>query len=338
MWVVAVSTQKIYNVVAKIKKNRMQGYNMPLLEAVGMTPTGKNFTIAIAFMRNEQGKRFKPVIEEMLSTAYHMLCRRHIDQNVLIKLTEMIKDEEVASRFINGSWHKLLNETNKSSLEDSRLKEKLNAKSNMILKNRAPEIIDDPKNKCGHYLMTSHGLPCSCELITRLEHMLPIQLDDIEAFWRTLEIDGYHLCSQEKYMDMDSEIHAHLAKGVLSLVLPEDLGITLTSPLEVIATKGRRKTNSTKKDRSYWEHVSIAHRKINDSISGSGSRFGSGSRGRGRPPRAPRGRGRGHSNRRTNAFNLYVVLIARIGSTTVLPQYSYSECTGILVIEHLAEQ
>ncbi|KAI5680598.1 hypothetical protein M9H77_01825 [Catharanthus roseus] len=104
----AVSTHKIYNVVAKIKRNQMQErntveevlclsaergytvfhrnreksnvlsdivvahptsiamirtwsyilimdttYTMPLLEAVGMTPTGKNFTVATAFMYNE---------------------------------------------------------------------------------------------------------------------------------------------------------------------------------------------------------------------------------------------------------------------------------------------
>ncbi|KAI5667042.1 hypothetical protein M9H77_16895 [Catharanthus roseus] len=36
--------------------------------------------------------------------------KRHIDQNVLAKLTEMMKDEVVASWFINGSWHKLINE------------------------------------------------------------------------------------------------------------------------------------------------------------------------------------------------------------------------------------
>ncbi|KAI5663492.1 hypothetical protein M9H77_22815 [Catharanthus roseus] len=106
----AVSAKKIYNVVAKIKRNRMQGrntveevlrlsiergytvfhrnrednnvlsnivvvhptsiamirtwpyvlimdttyktnkYNMPLLECVGMTPTGKNFTVATTFI------------------------------------------------------------------------------------------------------------------------------------------------------------------------------------------------------------------------------------------------------------------------------------------------
>ncbi|KAI5668785.1 hypothetical protein M9H77_18638 [Catharanthus roseus] len=36
---------------------------------------------------------------------------RHIDQNVLAKLTEMLKDEEIAIRFVNGTWHKLINET-----------------------------------------------------------------------------------------------------------------------------------------------------------------------------------------------------------------------------------
>ncbi|KAI5656358.1 hypothetical protein M9H77_25151 [Catharanthus roseus] len=59
-------------------------YNMPLLEAVGMIPTGKNFTVATAFI--------------------------HIDQNLLAKLTEIVKDEEMAQRFANGSWRKLINE------------------------------------------------------------------------------------------------------------------------------------------------------------------------------------------------------------------------------------
>ncbi|KAI5664572.1 hypothetical protein M9H77_23895 [Catharanthus roseus] len=80
------NSQKIYNVVAKIKRNRIQGrntveeilrlsvergytisiemvrtttYNMPLLECVGMTPTGKNFTVATAFMCNEQATTYR---------------------------------------------------------------------------------------------------------------------------------------------------------------------------------------------------------------------------------------------------------------------------------------
>ncbi|KAI5663523.1 hypothetical protein M9H77_22846 [Catharanthus roseus] len=35
-----------------------------------------------------------PVIDDVFSNSYRMLCRRHIDQNMLAKLTEMVKDEE----------------------------------------------------------------------------------------------------------------------------------------------------------------------------------------------------------------------------------------------------
>ncbi|KAI5672729.1 hypothetical protein M9H77_13093 [Catharanthus roseus] len=362
----------------------------------------------------------------------------HIDQNVLAKLTELIKDHEVASRFVNSSWHKLLNEIDeqeylrkldvlktkwqkrsdflhylfttwlnplahkfvrvwtsrvlyfgvetanhvesehsvlklwlltchgdldtvflnidsliegqianiKSSLEYSRVIENFNAKNNLILKNisnkinyfalkkiwveikRAPKIIDDPKNKCGHYMRTLHGLPYSCELIKRFDHMLPIQLVDIEAFLKTLEIGGYHPSLQEMDMDMDSEMcaltnHLHqistgpiskvremrlLAKGILSTVLPKDPSMTLTSPPEVTTTKGQRKTNSTERDKSYWEHVSIAHRKIQKE----------------RPARAPRGMGRGCSRGQSGLSSVTILsLCSTFPYTDAFPTFMY---------------
>ncbi|KAI5668488.1 hypothetical protein M9H77_18341 [Catharanthus roseus] len=163
------SAQKIYNVVAKIKENQMQGrnkveevlylsgqrgytvfyrnceesnilsdivvihptsiamirtwpyvlimdttyktnkYNMPLLEAVGMTPTGKNFTVATAFICNEQTTTYRWILQQ-IKHLYVTSAIRHIDQNVLAKLTEMVKDKEVVQRFVNGSWNKLINE------------------------------------------------------------------------------------------------------------------------------------------------------------------------------------------------------------------------------------
>ncbi|KAI5668968.1 hypothetical protein M9H77_18821 [Catharanthus roseus] len=223
----------------------------------------------------------------------------------------------------------------KASLEFSKTKEKHNAKSNHIFYivsnkishlafkkiwseiTRAAGIYDDPKNKCGHYLRTSHSLPCACELITRFDHVLPIQLHDINAFWKTLEIGRPHPSARQQ--DMDSEMRSftdllhqistgpiskvremrRLAKGVLNLVLPED--------------PGRKNTDSTKRDKSHWEHVSIPHRKIqksSGSVSGSGtesgslsgSGSGSRSRGRGRPPRVPRERGRGRNRGRNFVF------------------------------------
>ncbi|KAI5654462.1 hypothetical protein M9H77_31649 [Catharanthus roseus] len=168
-----VSAQKIYNVVAKIKKNRMQGYNMPLLEVVGMTPTGKNFTTT------NRAESEHSVLKLWLST-----CHGDLD-TVFLNIDSLIEGQIVDI---------------KASLEFSKIKEKHNAKSNHIfyiasnkishlaLKKiwsvimRATGIYDDPKNKCGHYLRTSHGLPCAFELITQFDHILPIQLHDINAF------------------------------------------------------------------------------------------------------------------------------------------------------------
>ncbi|KAI5683635.1 hypothetical protein M9H77_04863 [Catharanthus roseus] len=42
---------------------KTNNYNMPLLEDVGMTLTGKNFTLAIAFMCNEHATTYKWVLQ-----------------------------------------------------------------------------------------------------------------------------------------------------------------------------------------------------------------------------------------------------------------------------------
>ncbi|KAI5680548.1 hypothetical protein M9H77_01775 [Catharanthus roseus] len=138
-------------------------------------------------------------------------------------------------------------------------------------------------------MRTSHGLSCSCELITWFDHILPIQLVDIEALWRTLEIDNFHIPLQEKDMYMYSKMRSlidllhqissrpiskvremhRLVKGVLNPILLEDPGMPLTSPLEVCVTKGRKKMNSTKRDKfSSGSGFSSGF--------GSGSSFGSG--------------------------------------------------------------
>ncbi|KAI5676425.1 hypothetical protein M9H77_07375 [Catharanthus roseus] len=181
----------------------------------------------------------------------------------------------------------------KASLEFSRTKE-----NHLALKKiwsetpRADGIYDDPKNKCRRYLRMSHCL--------------------LTWFVHTLEIGSHHPLARQQ--DKDSEMLAltkllhqisigpiskvremcHLVKGVLSPVLPEDPSVTLTSPPEVAITKGQKKTNSTKRDKSHWEHSSgFCSGSGSGSGSWSGSDSGSRSRGRGRLPRAPRGRGRG---------------------------------------------
>ncbi|KAI5656920.1 hypothetical protein M9H77_25713 [Catharanthus roseus] len=95
--------------------------------------------------------------------------------------------------------------------------------------------------------------------------------------------------------------------SIIHPVLSDDPCQPLSTPPETAVTKGRQKTNSTKRDKSHWEYISIAHRKIGKS-SDSGSRSGSGSgsssnpspRGRGRPPRSGRGRDRRSSSGRSS--------------------------------------
>ncbi|KAI5657274.1 hypothetical protein M9H77_26067 [Catharanthus roseus] len=136
---------------------------------------------------------------------------------------------------------------------------------------RATEIIDDPNNTCGHDMRISHSLPCSCELITCCHPSARQQ--DMDSEMRSLT-DLLHQINTRPISKVERCLI--LRKGYLSSVLPEDPGVTLTSPLEVVVTKGQKKTNSTKRDKSNWEHVSIAYRKIQKS-SGSGSCSGSGS-------------------------------------------------------------
>ncbi|KAI5662460.1 hypothetical protein M9H77_21783 [Catharanthus roseus] len=94
----AVSTQKIYNVVAKIKNNRMQGRNT-------------------VFYRNSEESNVLSDIVIAHPTSIVIIRIRHIDQNVLATLTEMVKDEEVAQQFMNGSWNKLINEINEEEYQ-----------------------------------------------------------------------------------------------------------------------------------------------------------------------------------------------------------------------------
>ncbi|KAI5652280.1 hypothetical protein M9H77_29467 [Catharanthus roseus] len=367
-------------------------YNMPLLEVEGMTPIGILKEIGCSEDEVEEQTTNRAESEYSMLKLWLSTCHGNLD-TMFLNIDSLIEGQ-IADV--------------KTSLAFSKTKEKNNTKSNHIfcigsnkishlaLKKiwseiaRAARIYDDPKNKCGYYLRTSHGLPCACELITRFDHVLSIQLSDIEAFWKTLEIGGRHPSARQK--DMDSEMCSltdllhqistrpiskvremrRLAKRVLNPLLPEDPGVTLTSPPKVAVTKGRKKENSAKRDKLHWEHVSIAHRKIQKSSgsgSGSGSGTGSGSWSssgsgsgscrRGRPPRAPRGRGRGNwknvigdgncsywvvadfvfsdehqwpeVRRRMlyeleHSTNVYVNLVgSELGSTTVLPLYSYSD-------------
>ncbi|KAI5680150.1 hypothetical protein M9H77_01377 [Catharanthus roseus] len=158
------------------------------------------------------------------------------------------------------------------------------------------QMVEEPGSNCLHYLRKSHDLPCACELVNRFQYLIIIQEEDVHIFWRKLEIGSD--IPEEYDRDMESEMRG------LTLLL-QGISTAVVNPPETAITKGRQKTNSTKRDKSHWEYVSITHRKIGKSRgSGSGSGSGSSSNpslcGRGRPPRSGRGMGRGRSSGRSS--------------------------------------
>ncbi|KAI5647998.1 hypothetical protein M9H77_34003 [Catharanthus roseus] len=182
---------------------------------------------------------------------------------------------------------------------------------------KARQLVEESGSNCLHYLRKSHGLPCACELINRCQHLLPIQEGEVVMFWKKLEI-GYDI-PEEHHRDMESEMRdltsllqeistgpisnvrevRRLIKGVMHPMLSDDPSQPLSNPPKTAVTKGRRKTNFTKRDKSHWEYVSIARKKIEKS-SGSGSGSNPSPRGRGRPPRSSRSRRRGRSSGRSS--------------------------------------
>ncbi|KAI5678043.1 hypothetical protein M9H77_08993 [Catharanthus roseus] len=140
----------------------------------------------------------------------------------------------------------------------------------------------------------------------RCQYLIPIPEKDVDIFWRKLEI-GFDIL-EEHDRDMEYEMRdlnsllQEISTGPISNIREVRRLIK-----ETAITKGRRKTNSTKRDKSHSEYVSIAHRKIGKSSGlGSGSSSGSGlcsnpsPRGKGSSPRSGRGKGRGCSSDRSS--------------------------------------
>ncbi|KAI5671795.1 hypothetical protein M9H77_12159 [Catharanthus roseus] len=370
------NAQKIYNVVAKIRRNRMQGRST--LEEVLCLSAERGYTVfhrnredsnvisdivvahptSIAMIRtwpyvlimdtryktnkvlqqikylyftsamsNGQGSVInegEPLGLDLSSVAFWVeTTNRAGSEHSVLKLWLSTCHGDLDTVFLNidSLIHGQIAEI-KYTLEISRLKEKYVVKSNPIMKNlsnkmshldlkkimdelkKAHQMVEEPGSNCLHYLRKSYDLPCACELINRCQYLIPIQEEDVDIFWRKLEI--VYDIPEEHDRDMESEmcdltsLLQEISIGPISNPLS-----TPPPPPQTAVTKGRRKKNSTKRDKSHWEYVSIAHRKIGKS-SDSGSASGNGScsnpspRGKGRPPCSGRGRGRGRSSGRSS--------------------------------------
>ncbi|KAI5649110.1 hypothetical protein M9H77_35115 [Catharanthus roseus] len=251
---------------------------MPLLEAVGMTLIGKNFS---GILYNEQATTYKWVLQQ-------------------------IKHLNVTSAMSNGHGS-ILNEgeplvllTDRESELIPVIDDKFTAKSNAILKNIS--------NKFSHLALKKIWLEIKkARRMVEDPEKICADIPDIHERDMDSEIRDLTSMLEEISTRPISKVRElrRLIKGVICPVLPKDPCPLLTNPPEIAVTKGRQKTNSTRRDKFHWEYMSIAHRKIEkSSSSGSGSGSGSGSspcpRGRDRPPRRGRGRDRERNSGRSS--------------------------------------
>ncbi|KAI5649533.1 hypothetical protein M9H77_35538 [Catharanthus roseus] len=314
-----VSAQKIYNVIAKIKRNRMLGRNT-VEEVLCLSIERSNVLsdIVVAHPTSIAMIRTWPYVL-ITDTTYktnkddsdrkelhsgnnfyvlyilHLLCQMarvqlSINEHSVLKVWLSTCHGDLDTVFLNI---------------DSLIQRQIKIMDEL---KKAREMVEELGSNCLHYLRKSHSLPCACELVHRrleINSDIPEQHDrdmDSEMSDLTLlihEISNYPISKVREVR--------RLIKGVISPVLPEDHCQPLTTPSETAITRGRRKTNSTKRDKSHWEYVSVAHRKIEKSSgsssgsgSGSGSGFGPSPRGRGRLPHRGRGRGRGPNSGRSS--------------------------------------
>lgn len=61
------------------------------------------------------------------------------------------------------------------------------------------------QNKCGCYLWRTHGLPCNCRLLQYMSCGQSIPLDNIDIYWRTLNIDFSRGTTTRKKLFKDTE-------------------------------------------------------------------------------------------------------------------------------------
>ncbi|XP_012850801.1 PREDICTED: uncharacterized protein LOC105970510 [Erythranthe guttata] len=112
-------------------------YKLPLLEIVGVTPVGKNFTVAVAFLRHENEdhytwvlqklKRLSPpqtlpsaivtdrelgpikALENVFPTVPHLLCLWHINMNVGRRASRCLgNSRRRGTAFVLGTWQTLV--------------------------------------------------------------------------------------------------------------------------------------------------------------------------------------------------------------------------------------
>ncbi|KAL5142407.1 Protein FAR1-RELATED SEQUENCE 5 [Glycine soja] len=247
----------VFFIDSTYKTNR---YRLPLLDFVGMTPTGMTFSFGFAYLVGERVNNVVWALERVKSAHWSLkivlhnslgdLCSVWDAMNNMITLQHIqIKASFETSTHVAG--HRLLGMVSWYALNE------------IATEFECVHYAGNNPSSCGCVMRSTHGLPCACELSRYV--VGSILLDLIHMFWRRLNFSNQGLCEAEVTIKEEIETICKRFKELdAGEIAYPDQNSMCPPPLKV-NTKGapkksmNRSQRSTKLDPSYWEYVDVFH-------------------------------------------------------------------------------
>ncbi|XP_006577644.1 uncharacterized protein [Glycine max] len=282
----------------------MTKYRLPLLDFVGVTPTGMTFSAGFAYLEGEHVNNLVWALE-----------RFHIDKNVKAKCKSLIGQKN-AWDYVMDSWGNLNSVgdlcrvwdamNNMMTLHHTEIRASFETSTHvvghvfkktlykrllgMVSRYALNEILiefervrhfKDNLSSCGCVLRTTLGLPCACELQRYDGGSIP--LDAVHMYWRRLNFSDQGLCEAEvsikeemdriykRFKELDVCGKVTFKSKLREFAFPDKT--SMCPPPTKVKTKGapkkvmKRSERSTKCDPSYWEYVDAYHSVQNSNTS-----------------------------------------------------------------------
>ncbi|KAL5159008.1 Protein FAR1-RELATED SEQUENCE 6 [Glycine soja] len=244
----------VFFIDSTCKTNR---YRLPLLDFVGMTPTGMTFSAWFAYLEGERVNNFVWTLEQFRG----LFLRRNRLPVVIVIDRDLALMNAVKTVFPKNAWEYALN---KIAAEFERV-----------------HYAGNNPSSCGCVMRTTHGLPCACELSRYVVGSIP--LDSIHMFWRRHSFSDQGLSEVEvsikeemetiskRFEEFDVGGKVTLKSELREIAYPDQK--SMCPPPSKVNTKDapkksmNRSQRSTKRDPSYWKYVDDFHSVQNNNYS-----------------------------------------------------------------------
>ncbi|XP_074313953.1 uncharacterized protein LOC141649155 [Silene latifolia] len=246
-------------------------YKNPLIEMVGVTPTGSSFLIACSMIPTESDENYKWLLRKLAAildvtgaaSPSAWLKSKHLTlDSMWSRINDMLESQHSK---IKKELEDEMSKPRRASCTFSLLQGNVSTKAiELMVKELTRGLglgigVDD---RCRHVLRTTHGLPCACNLASLHKRGRRVHLEDIHVFWKTLVYD-----TPQQMPKNDGDLWEELVDGVrnsdpvklraaIDLLRdfhhPEDQEIL---PPSINEHPKRRPRGSTTRNKSGFEHA-----------------------------------------------------------------------------------